>query len=247
MLRAQALQLRASVQAFEKDDDSHMAFVAAASNLRAANYGIPPADVHRSKLIAGRIVPAIATTTACVVGLSCLELLKLAQEVGASGPCEAPLELEAYRNGFLNLALPLVAFSEPSPAEEYPLPTGEGGGEAGGEGEGEGEGRTTWTLWDKIVIEAAGGTEGTLAALVKELEGRLALEVSMLTKGGTTLYSSLAPPKEQKAWLGLPVRDVVEAATGAPVRGAAVRLQASVYDEETEEDVEVPTIEYRGQ
>ena len=48
---------RAWPEAFEKDDDSngHIAFITAASNLRARNYGIPTADAHRSKLIAGRM------------------------------------------------------------------------------------------------------------------------------------------------------------------------------------------------
>lgn len=56
---------------FEKDDDSngHMDFVTSASALRARMYSIEPADRLKTKRIAGKIIPAIATATAAVAGL----------------------------------------------------------------------------------------------------------------------------------------------------------------------------------
>lgn len=91
---------------FEKDDDTnfHMDFVVAASNLRATNYNIAPADHHKSKLIAGKIIPAIATTTSLVAGLTCLELYKVIQE---------HKKLDSYRDNFLNLALSYLGYAEP--------------------------------------------------------------------------------------------------------------------------------------
>ena len=64
---------------FEKDDDRnfHIAFITAAANLRCDNYTISKTDFHSCKIIAGKIIAAIATTTAAVCGLVMLELFKL--------------------------------------------------------------------------------------------------------------------------------------------------------------------------
>lgn len=65
--------------------------------------------MFQTKQIAGKIIPALATTTSAVAGLVCIELYKM---IDADGKRASP-PLEKFKNGFLNLALPFFAFSEP--------------------------------------------------------------------------------------------------------------------------------------
>jgi len=59
------------VEEFEKDNDSnyHVDFIFSIANCRASNYKLDPMDWLTVKIKAGRIVPALATTTAAIAGL----------------------------------------------------------------------------------------------------------------------------------------------------------------------------------
>lgn len=163
---------------FEKDDDTnhHIDFITAASNLRAENYKIEQADRHKTKFIAGKIIPAIATTTALVTGLVNLELYKI---------LDGKTDIEQYKNGFVNLALPFFGFSEPiaSPKGEYV-----------GHNE---EKVQIDKLWDRFEVE-----DITLKEFIEWFEKK-GLNVQMVSSGVSLLYASFYPPAKLKDRMGL--------------------------------------------
>lgn len=207
---------------FEKDDDTnfHMDFIVAASNLRAANYDITPADRHKSKLIAGKIIPAIATTTALVSGLVALELYKIVQ---------GNKNLETYKNGFINLALPFFGFSEPinAPKNKYH--------------------DTEFTLWDRFEVKGLNeaGEEMTLQNLFDYFQKEHGLEVTMLSQGVCMLYSFFMPPAKRKDRLATKVSKAVETISKKKIKSyvKALVLELCCNDKEGE-DVEVPYVRY---
>ena len=96
---------------FEKDDDTnyHIDFITCAANMRAINYHIDMESRLSVKSIAGKIIPAIATTTSLVSGLVSIELYKVFQKK----------ELEQFRNSYCNIALSIFAFTEPNVMKSF--------------------------------------------------------------------------------------------------------------------------------
>ena len=100
-------------QYFEKDDDTnyHIAWLTVASNCRAQNYSIPLTDEYTAKGIAGKIIPAVATTTSTIVGLICMELYKYVLNGKESN----------YLSYFLNMSNNTFVSAEPIKAPELKI------------------------------------------------------------------------------------------------------------------------------
>ncbi|KAJ4907398.1 Ubiquitin-activating enzyme E1 1 [Raphanus sativus] len=153
---------------FEKDDDTnyHMDVIAGLANMRARNYSIPEVDKLKAKFIAGRIIPAIATSTAMATGLVCLELYKV---------LDGGHKVEAYRNTFANLALPLFSMAEPVPAKVVKHRD------------------MAWSVWDRWVLKG----NPTLREVLNWLEEK-GLSAYSISCGSCLLFNSMFPRHKER-------------------------------------------------
>lgn len=186
--------------------------------MRAENYKIEQADRHKTKFIAGKIIPAIATTTALVTGLVVLELYKI---------IDGQDDIEQYKNGFINLALPFFGFSEPiaSPKVVYTGPNGK---------------VTLDKIWDRFEMQ-----DVTLRELIDDFEKR-GLSISMLSSGVSLLYASFFPAAKRNDKYSMKLSQLVETVSKKPIPEHQQEVIFEVVTEDAEgEDVEVPYIKVR--
>jgi hypothetical protein len=109
--KSQSLKLQ--VEEFEKDNDDnfHVDFIHAMTNVRATNYKLDEMDWITVKIKAGKIIPALATTTAAIAALQTIEVIRYLKES----------KIEDYKWTFLNLSVPSLGISEPAPAPKIKL------------------------------------------------------------------------------------------------------------------------------
>jgi len=126
-------------------------------------YAIPEVDRLKVKAIAGRIMPAIATTTATVSGCVSLELIKLVKGC----------QLSDFKNLFMNLALPFWAFTEPGEAARTKITD-----------------KMSYTIWDSWEVRQG---DITLDQFLKYFETTYKLTVSGVFKGAIMIFVPMFP------------------------------------------------------
>ena len=162
---------------FEKDNDLnyHVDAIYSLANLRATNYKLDEMDWITVKIKAGRIVPALATTTASIAGLQTLELVKVLKDI----------KVDDIKNAFLNLAVPILTQSEPAAPPKVKLTE-----------------KVSVTLWDRWEIQ--GCSNKTLGDIFKHIETEFGLFARDVIQGAKSIYMRASqqqrPGAQDQAW-----------------------------------------------
>eukprot|EP00708_Paratrimastix_pyriformis_P002008 GAFH01000746.1.p1 GENE.GAFH01000746.1~~GAFH01000746.1.p1 ORF type:complete len:1128 (-),score=556.06 GAFH01000746.1:67-3294(-) len=240
--RAAIDQAHVHPEKFEKDDDAnfHVDYCTACANLRGANYHIEPTDRMAVKTAAGRIIPALATTTAMVTGLVLNQLYLLVQG------CQ---DIAKYTNGSINLATHVWGFAEPLPPRTVEQST---------------EFRTQIAQYklEEAEYKKAGGSfkwsvravppkhtrhdvirmhgDVTLGEVINHFQDQLHLSVQMVTAGKGMFYDMTNPAHKDR--LRMRLSEIHQHLFHEPPTKKTMTLSLSASDPAQPDDVDDETI-----
>ena len=138
--------------------------------------------------------------------------------------------LDAFKNGFLNLAIPFITLSEPTaPAKTKALLKGK---------------EWNWTAWDSLDVSKG---DITLGELMEHFKTEYNLEVSMLSQGVSILYSFFANKKKVAERMKMPMSEIITSITKKefPPNQLYIILEVIANDLDTDEEVEIPYVKFR--
>jgi ubiquitin-activating enzyme E1 len=180
-------------------------------------------------MIAGKIIPAIATTTAMITGVVSNEIYKYSQRI--NDPAK-------FKNCFVNLALPSIMFSQPddvikNKSKEYDpimmcattcLPEG-------------------FTNYDKVVIQEG---SKTFQELMDWLRTNKNVEINMVSCGQCAIYNAYMPGNKHAPRLGRAIEEVYREVSTEPIPAGRryLRLEVMGTIVESGDDFLMPPIQY---
>ena len=158
---------------FDKENNNHISLIHSFANIKAKNFSIECCTILNTKLISGKIVPSIPTSTACVGGFVSLQILNLIQTH----------DLSILRNTYFNLAISLVKQLETEKVKKYKdeefdplfnkiikyIPNG-------------------WSIWDYIEIKES----KNLNDLIKFIKDTYNFDITLITSENKVIFNSRA-------------------------------------------------------
>jgi ubiquitin-activating enzyme E1 len=208
---------------FEKDDDENnqINFILSFSNLRANNYNINKCDFLKAKEVAGNIIPAIASTTAAITGLCCLQIYTLLQTDN----------IRFLRSGAINLATNEYDLSIPEEKRyitdkaktdktpEYKVIPKE------------------FTVWDKIDII---GPNITVKTIVDDFKNKYNVDIDFINYSNDILSS----PFEEDEDLNKTIEELIINKTGKKINDKKKYIKLNLNASRDDCEILTPTIRY---
>ena len=172
---------------FDKEDDIQIRIIHSFANLRANNFEIENSSFIDSKLLLGKIVPSIPTSTSSVGGFVSIQLLNLIQTH----------DLSILRNTIFNFAFPFIIQIKPEEVKHHidneiepilnesirVVPDG-------------------WTIWDKIEINES----KTCKELIEFIKSQYNVDINLISSDGIIIYNSRA--KKSKIDINMKIEDI---------------------------------------
>lgn len=156
---------------FEKDDDElkHVDWITHSANMRNIQYYIPQTNIYETRKIAGKIIPAMITTTSMISGFQILEYIRICKLYfnsthEPSNPSNSDIDL--YKNKFVNLNINYYDSTSPIPVPIYQV------------------GGKNISLWTNYKVNGFDTKN-----IIEQIESQANSKVDYMTCGNKTIYN----------------------------------------------------------